>query len=108
MVNNKKPIPPLPTTRGLTKPQAAKYLGIGVTLLTEMGPSPVKIGRRCVYDVVDLDAWFDEYKQRGRARKEVIWPAKEDSINAKAPRTGGSTLLSQTDADYVKALSLDG
>ncbi len=108
MVNKEKePVLPLPSARCLTRQQAADYLGIGVTLLTEIGPLPIKMGRRCVYDVLDLDAWLDEYKQRGRARKEEIWPEKKVSINAKAPRSGGSTLCSQTDAEYVKALSLD-
>lgn len=53
---------PLPHARCLNKHQAAEYLGIGVTLLAEIGPRPVKIGRRCLYDVVDLNAWLDNYK----------------------------------------------
>jgi hypothetical protein len=99
---------PLPPARCLNKRQAAEYLGIGVTLLAEIGPRPVKIGRRCIYDVVDLNDWLDEYKKRGRASKEVLWPEKEDSTNARTRRTGGSTRSCQTDADYAKALGLDG
>jgi hypothetical protein len=98
---------PLPSTRCLSKQQAADYLGIGVTLLTQIGPPPVKIGRRCLYDVVDLDAWLDEYKSRGRARKEVLWPVKKDSIDARTRRTGGLTQSSRTDAEYAKALGLE-
>lgn len=54
---------PLPAVRGLSKKQAAEYLGIGVTLLMELGVPYLKLGRRCVFDKVDLDAWLDEYKQ---------------------------------------------
>jgi len=99
---------PLPPARCLNKCQAAEYLGIGITLLAVIGPRPVKLGRRCVYDVVDLDAWLDDYKSRGRASKEVLWPEKEDSTNERTPRSGGSTRSCQTDAEYAKALGLDG
>jgi hypothetical protein len=61
------PVLPLPRVRCLTKEQAAEYLGIGVTLLAELQVPVVKLGRRCVYDLVDLDAWLTEYKRRGRA-----------------------------------------
>ncbi|MCK4587673.1 MAG: hypothetical protein KAU29_10030, partial [Gammaproteobacteria bacterium] len=106
VLNDKYSRLPLPRARCLNKSQAADYLGIGITLLTQVGPSPIKIGRRCVYDVVDLDVWFDEYKHRGRARKEVIWPEKEDSTVVKTRRTGGSMSFSQTETEYVKALGL--
>jgi hypothetical protein len=99
---------PLPPARCLNKRQAAEYLGIGVTLLSQIGPRPIQLGRRRVYDVVDLDTWLDDYKTRGRASKEVIWPENEDSINARTHRTGGSTRFYPTDADYAKALRLDG
>ncbi len=97
----------LPPARGLTKLQAAQYLGIGVTLLTQVGPRPIKIGRRCVYDVLDLDAWLDEYKRREWASKEAIWPVKEDSINARTLPTGGLTSSCPLDAEYAKALGLE-
>ena len=107
MANNEtQPALPLPRARCLTKAQAAQYLGIGVTLLTTIGPAPIKLGRRCVYDVLDLDHWLDQYKQRGRAVKEVLWPEKEDSTVAKTRPTGGSMLSSQTDDEYVKVLEL--
>ena len=41
---------PLPAARCLSKEQAAAYLGIGVTLLTELNVPALKLGRRCVYD----------------------------------------------------------
>ncbi|OOZ34318.1 helix-turn-helix transcriptional regulator [Solemya velesiana gill symbiont] len=64
----------LPATRCLSKLQAAQYLGIGVTLLTEIGPLPIKLGRRCLYDVVDLDAWLDEYKREGGPERRFYGP----------------------------------
>lgn len=103
------PALPLPPARCLTKTQAANYLGIGVTLLTQIGPEPVRLGRRCVYDVLDLDRWLDDYKQRGRAQKEKsLWPEmKKDSIVARTPRTGGSMSFSQTETEYAKALGYE-
>lgn len=47
---------PLPPVRCLSKEEAARYLGIGVTLLVELEVPFIKLGRRCVYDVLDLDA----------------------------------------------------
>jgi hypothetical protein len=97
---------PLPAARGLTKEEAARYLGIGVTLLIEANVPFLKIGRRCVYDKVDLDAWLDEYKHRGRAGKETLWPVKPESIGGQIPATGGSMLFYQTANDYEEALGL--
>lgn len=97
----------LPTARGLSKQQAADYLGIGVTLFTQIGPKPIKLGRRSVYDRLDLDEWLEDYKQRGRASEEVnIWPEKEDYTKEKTHRTGGSISYSQTESEYRKALDL--
>ncbi len=45
-----------PAIRCLSKEEAAQYLGIGVTLLTELEIPYIKLGRRCLYDRVDLDA----------------------------------------------------
>lgn len=97
---------PLPPARCLNKEQAAHYLGIGVTLLTEIGPEPIKIGRRSVYDVVDMDRWLDDYKKRGRVKEIVLWPEKEDFTVVPTPRTGGLISFSQTETEYVKALGL--
>lgn len=104
MANENLPSLPLPRVRCLTKEQAAEYLGIGVTLLAEVGPRPLKLGRRSVYDVVDLDAWLEDYKHRGRAGKESLWPVKPDSIGGQVPASGGSTLYYQTANDYEEAL----
>jgi hypothetical protein len=99
---------PLPHARCLSREQAAAYLGIGVTLLLEIGPPPVRLGRRRVYDVVDLDAWLDDHKSRGRASKEKsLWPEKEASTDARTRRTGGSTASSPMAAEYAKALGFE-
>lgn len=99
---------PLPVRRCLTKEQAADYLGIGVTLLLQAGPPPIKIGRRSIWDVIDLDAWLDEYKGRGRAGKEGAskWPVKPESTGGTTPAIGGSKLYYQTASEYAKALGL--
>lgn len=95
---------PLPPVRCLTKEQAATYLGIGVTLLSELQVPFIKLGRRCVYDLVDLDAWLTEYKQRGRAGKETLWPVRRESTGGKTLASGGSMLYYPTASAYAKAL----
>jgi hypothetical protein len=96
---------PLPAPRCLSKEQAAEYLGIGVTLLAELRVPAIKLGRRCVYDVLDLDAWLDEYKQRGRAGKEQsLWPKAPESIDVKTLDSGGLIQPSQMASAYAEAL----
>jgi hypothetical protein len=98
------PALPLPSPRCLSRDQAAAYLGIGVTLLASLTVRPVRVGRRLLYDRVDLDAWLDEHKGRGRAIEEVLWPEDEDSTDGKTHPSGGSTWSSRMDAEYAKAL----
>ncbi|MEZ0231239.1 MAG: helix-turn-helix domain-containing protein [Methylophilaceae bacterium] len=98
---------PLPQVRCLSKEEAASYLGIGVTLLAELNIPAVKFGRRLVYDVVDLDIWLDEYKQRGRAGKEHLWlENKMDSTKGLNLGTGGLMQRSRTAREYEKVLGL--
>src|SRR5258706_16124529 len=99
----------VPTARCLTKEQAAAYLGIGVTLLAELGVPVVKFGRRSVYDRFDLDAWLEEYKRRGRAGKDsgTKWPIRPASTGDRIPGSGGSTLHYRTADAYAKALGLE-
>jgi hypothetical protein len=97
---------PLPAVRCLSKQQAAEYLGIGVTLFEELDVPVTKFGRRSVYDKVDLDEWLNEYKQRGRAGKETLWPVKPESTGGRTLGTGGLTQRSQTARDYAKVLGL--
>ena len=101
---------PLPSVRCLSKEEAACYLGIGVTLLTELDIPAVKFGRRLVYDVIDLDLWLEEYKQRERRRvgKDLICTnPKKESIGGKTHATGGLVQRSLTAKDYAKALGLN-
>jgi hypothetical protein len=96
---------PLPAPRCLSKEQAADYLGIGVTLLAELCVPAIKLGRRCVYDTLDLDAWLNDYKQRGRAGKEQsLWPKTLESIDARTLDSGGLMQPSQTVSAYAEAL----
>jgi hypothetical protein len=97
---------PLPRVRCLSREQAAEYLGIGVTLLSELEVPHIKLGRRCLYDKVDLDEWLNEYKQRGRAGKETLWPVKPESTEGRTLGTGGSTQRSRTAGEYAKVLGL--
>ena len=97
---------PLPVVRCLSKEDAAKYLGIGVTLLSELDIPIVKFGRRSVYDVIDLNLWLEEYKQRGRAGKETLWLVKPESTGEMVHLTGGSVQHSQTAKEYARVLGL--
>jgi hypothetical protein len=100
---------PLPAVRCLSKEEAACYLGIGVTLLSELDIPAVKFGRRLVYDKVDLDLWLEEYKrsERGRVGKDLICTnPKKESIGGKTHATGGLVQRSLTARDYAKALGL--
>jgi hypothetical protein len=99
---------PLPAARCLTKERAAEYLGIGVTLLETLHVPCIKLGRRTVYDTVDLDAWLTEYKQRGRAGKDgySIWPVKPASTVGAIRASGGSMLSYPTVSEYEEALGL--
>jgi hypothetical protein len=100
-------LPALPPVRCLNESQAAAYLGLGITLFREIGPPPIKVRKRNIWDRLDLDTWLDEYKARGRAKEEKLWPEKEDSISARTPPTGGSTSSCQTDAEYAKVLGFE-
>ena len=97
---------PLPVVRCLSKEEAAKYLGIGVTLLSELDIPIIKFGRRSVYDVIDLNLWLEEYKQRGRVGKETLWLAKPESTGEMVHHTGGLVQHSQTAKEYARVLGL--
>ncbi len=101
---------PLPDKRCLSKQEAASYLGIGVTLLAELNIPAVKLGRRLVYDKVDLDMWLEEYKQRERrlVGKAGLWTNKphEESTEEMIQTSGGLIQRSLTASDYAKALGL--
>ena len=62
---NAKPLP-----QRLPEPEAAKYIGMSTSWLSksrlpgrnEDTPPHLKIGRRVVYDTVDLDAWLAAHR----------------------------------------------
>ena len=108
MTSSRGDLPVLPAIRGLNEAQAAAYVGLGITLFRDLGPPPIRVRHRNIWDRLDLDAWLDEYKSRGRAKEENLWPEKkEDSIGVKTHRSGGSTSSCQTDIDYARALGFE-
>lgn len=56
-------LPPSLAPRGLSRPQAAEYIGVGCSKFDEMVqdgrmPKPKRIDSRCVWDRVKLDEAF--------------------------------------------------
>jgi len=52
----------------LTTPQAAAFVGLGVSSLEKLrvtagGPAFLKIGRRVVYDTLDLEQWLAKHRR---------------------------------------------
>lgn len=45
--------------RLMSRPLAAAYLSISETNLGNSGPAPARLGRRVLYDRMDLDRWAD-------------------------------------------------
>ncbi|WP_112663501.1 helix-turn-helix transcriptional regulator [Microvirga flavescens] len=61
---------PPPEKRGLQEPEAASYIGVGLTLFRQMVadgrmPHPVRINRRVVWDRRKLDLAFDRLPDGG-------------------------------------------
>lgn len=57
------------THRKLSVPEAARYLGLSVSTLNKMrlngtGPCFLKLGRRVLHDIRDLESWVRERKRR--------------------------------------------
>ena len=57
-MTDRQPLPKWPRLMG--EELAARYLSIGEKLLRERGPKPRKVGRRTLYDRLDLDRWADQ------------------------------------------------
>jgi Helix-turn-helix domain len=62
----------------LTTPLAAAFVGLGVSSLEKLrvtggGPAFLKIGRRVVYDALDLEQWLAKHKRS--ATSEIRPPA---------------------------------
>jgi predicted DNA-binding transcriptional regulator AlpA len=57
-----------PPRRGLSREEAARYVGIGATKFDELVkdgrmPKPLKIDNRVIFDIRDLDEAMDRLKQ---------------------------------------------
>ena len=64
--------------RGLSREQAAEYIGVGATKFDEMVgdgrmPKPKKIDGRIVWDLRKLDAAFDALEDQDTAQKRRKW-----------------------------------
>ncbi|MFY0646697.1 helix-turn-helix transcriptional regulator [Sulfitobacter geojensis] len=62
--NNARTVLPPPTRRGLSRVEAAGYIGVGASKFDAMVadnlmPKPKKMGTRRVWDVRALDQYFD-------------------------------------------------
>ena len=66
--------------RLMSEPSAADYLSISATTLREHGPKPKRLGRRVLYDRVDLDRWAD------RLDDQPLDPADEELEAAEVER----------------------
>ena len=61
----------------LTTPQAAAFVGLGVSSLEKLrvvggGPVFLKIGRRVVYDALDLEQWLAKHKRSSTSESHEI------------------------------------
>ena len=74
----RNPVSSLPLSlapRGLSRVQAAEYIGVGVTKFDEMVddgrmPKPKRIDGRTVWDRLKLDAAFDALGDEARSNNE--------------------------------------
>jgi len=71
-------LPPSLVPRGLSRAQAAEYIGVGVTKFDEMVddgrmPRPKRIDGRIVWDRIKLDEAFDALDDEGGPSNE--WDA---------------------------------
>tara|TARA_E500000331_G_C17219398_1_gene697351 strand:+ start:1295 stop:1498 length:204 start_codon:yes stop_codon:yes gene_type:complete len=62
--------------RGLSKPEAAKYVGVGVTKFEDLVaskrmPSPRLADTKLIWDVRELDDFFDRLPVKGGNQRNV-------------------------------------
>jgi len=99
------PVPPA-SARYLTRTEAAAYIRCSARFLDGLSLPFIRKGRCKVYDRIDLDAYMQDDRHRGRAWKEILWPVNVDSTAAGIRGTGGSTSFSRMDDAYAKALGV--
>lgn len=56
-----------PWPRGLSREEAASYVGLGTSFFDQLIaegklPKPIRLGKRTIWDLRDLDAAFDSFK----------------------------------------------
>lgn len=67
--NTSKPAPSIKRNKTLSEAEAAKYIGMSRSFLAQdrmngyrqnrtKGPSAIKIGRKILYDIDELDSWL--------------------------------------------------
>lgn len=67
---------PLPQAKArwprlMSEADAAEFLSIGKTMLREYGPSPKALGRRRLYDRLDLERWADRLGEQPLDKQET-------------------------------------
>ncbi len=72
----KQPACPIPTVRGLSRVQAAAYIGVSPSLFDEMVadgrmPKPKKVNARTIWDRRALDRAFDRLP--GGSEETDVW-----------------------------------
>jgi predicted DNA-binding transcriptional regulator AlpA len=75
---------PLPEKRGLSRVEAAQYIGVSSTLFDVMVndgrmPPPREINARIVWDRRELDVAFDNLPHRGAVTAPAIFRTRQDA-----------------------------
>jgi excisionase family DNA binding protein len=91
--------------RGYSVKEAAAYLGVSASKLVSLGIPCVRIGRRRLFDKLDLDRFF-EARKLGNKDFDV-WLERKAYTNERTPPTGGSTVSSPMVSAYAKVLGLE-
>ncbi len=79
--------------RGLSRHEAARYVGVSVTKLDQMVdegqmPEPFRIGSRVIYDLKKLDAAFDALS--GPSMRSTASPTGTPRLNRRPRQFSGS------------------
>lgn len=63
--------------RLMAAPLAAAYIGLSETTLRAVGPRPREVGKRRLYDRIDLDRWADRLGGQPLTAVERVQEASE-------------------------------
>lgn len=84
----------------LTTPQAAAFVGLGVSSLEKLrgtgrGPAFLKIGRRVLYDALDLEQWLAKHKRSATPGSVPVKPPSDgEASKPRIDRQGWPTFSS--------------